>query len=34
VAATGSFDAAILSIVIGAWLASIMMFVLSRMIRY
>jgi MFS family permease len=34
VAATGNFDAAILSIVIGAWSASIVMFVLSRMIRY
>ncbi|MBD1868401.1 MFS transporter [Cyanobacteria bacterium FACHB-471] len=34
VAATGSFDVAILSIVVGAWLASIVMFVLSRMIRY
>jgi sugar phosphate permease len=34
VAATGSFDAGILSIVTGAWLASIVMFVLARMIRY
>ena len=34
VAATGSFDAGILSIVVGAWLASIVMFVLTRMIRY
>ncbi|MBD2000892.1 MFS transporter [Leptolyngbya sp. FACHB-541] len=34
VAATGSFDVAILSIVVSAWLASIVMFVLSRMIRY
>lgn len=34
VAATGSFDAGILSIVVGAWLASIVMFVLARMIRY
>ena len=34
VAATGSFDAGILSIVAGAWLASIVMFVLARMIRY
>ncbi len=34
VAATGSFDAAILSIVVGAWLASVVMFVLARMIRY
>jgi MFS transporter, ACS family, D-galactonate transporter len=34
VAATGSFDAAILSIMIGTWLASMMMFVLSQMIRY
>ncbi len=34
VAATGSFDAGILSIVLGAWLASIVMFVLARQIRY
>ncbi len=34
VAATGSFDAGILSIVVGALLASIVMFVLARMIRY
>jgi sugar phosphate permease len=34
VAATGSFDAGILSIVVGAWLASMVMFVLSREIRY
>ncbi len=34
VAATGSFDAGILSIVIGAWLASVVMFVLGRVIRY
>jgi MFS transporter, ACS family, D-galactonate transporter len=34
VAATGSFDAGILSIVVGAWLASIAMFVLARKIRY
>ncbi len=34
VAATGSFDAGILSIVVGAWLASIVMFVLARKIRY
>lgn len=34
VAATGSFDAGILSIVVGAWLASVVMFVLARMIRY
>lgn len=34
VAATGSFDAAILSIVVGAWLAAGVMFALSRMIRY
>jgi MFS transporter, ACS family, D-galactonate transporter len=34
VAATGSFDAAILSIVVGAWLASGVMFVLGRVIRY
>jgi len=34
VAATGSFDAGILSIVVGAWLASIVMFVLARMIQY
>lgn len=34
VAATGSFDAGILSIVVGAWLASAVMFVLARMIRY
>jgi MFS transporter, ACS family, D-galactonate transporter len=30
----GSIDAAILSIMIGTWLASMMMFVLSQMIRY
>jgi sugar phosphate permease len=34
VAATGSFDAGILSIMAGAWLASIVMFILARMIRY
>jgi len=34
VAATGSFDAGILSIVGGAGLASVVMFVLARMIRY
>jgi MFS transporter, ACS family, D-galactonate transporter len=34
VAATGSFDAGILSIVVGAWLASGVMFGLARMIRY
>lgn len=34
VAITGSFDAGILSIVIGAWLAAGVMFVLARMIRY
>lgn len=34
VAATGNFDAGILSIVVGAWLASVVMFVLARMIRY
>ncbi len=34
VAATGSFDAAILSIVVGAWMASVVMFMLARMIRY
>lgn len=34
VAATGSFDAGILSIVVGAWLAAIVMFVLAKMIRY
>ncbi len=34
VAATGSFDTAILSIVVGAWLASIVMFLLARLIRY
>lgn len=34
VAATGSFDVGMLSIVVGAWLASIVMFVLARMIRY
>lgn len=34
VAATGSFDAGILSIVVGAWIASIVLFVLARMIRY
>lgn len=34
VAVTGSFDAAILSIVVGAWLASVVMFVLGRMLRY
>lgn len=34
VAATGSFDAGILSIVVGAWLAAIVMFMLARMIRY
>ncbi len=34
VAATGSFDAGILSIVVGAWLASVVMFVLGRVIRY
>lgn len=34
VAATGSFDAGMFSIVMGAWLASIVMFVLARMIQY
>jgi MFS transporter, ACS family, D-galactonate transporter len=34
VAATGSFDAGIHSIVAGAWLASVVLFVLARMIRY
>ncbi len=34
VAATGSFDAAILSIVVGAGMASVVMFILARMIRY
>ncbi|MBM0745741.1 hypothetical protein JOY44_30460 (plasmid) [Phormidium sp. CLA17] len=34
VAATGSFDAGILSLVVGAWLASVVMFVLGRVIRY
>jgi MFS transporter, ACS family, D-galactonate transporter len=34
VAMTGSFDAGILSIVVGAWMASGVMFVLSRRIRY
>lgn len=34
VAATGSFDTSILSIVVGAWLASVVMFVLARTIRY
>ncbi|XGV96207.1 MAG: MFS transporter [Leptolyngbya sp. BL-A-14] len=34
VAATGSFDAGILSIVVGAWLAAGVMFVLARLIRY
>jgi MFS transporter, ACS family, D-galactonate transporter len=34
VAATGSFDAGIISIVVGAGLASIVMFVLARQIRY
>ena len=34
VAATGSFDNGILSIVAGAWMASIVMFMLARMIRY
>ncbi len=34
VAATGSFDAGILSIVVGAWMASVVMFILARMIRY
>jgi MFS transporter, ACS family, D-galactonate transporter len=34
VAATGSFDAGIISIVVGAWLAAIVMFVLARRIRY
>lgn len=34
VAATGSFDAGILSLVVGAWLASLVMFGLSRLIRY
>ncbi|HEY9825056.1 MAG TPA: hypothetical protein V6D19_06390, partial [Stenomitos sp.] len=34
VAATGSFDIAILSIAIGAWLAAIVMFVLSQILRY
>ncbi len=34
VAATGNFDFGILSIVAGAWIASIVMFMLARMIRY
>lgn len=34
VAVTGSFDAGILSIVVGAWLAAGVMFGLTRMIRY
>jgi sugar phosphate permease len=34
VAATGSFDAGILSIVVGAMVASLVMFVLARTIRY
>ncbi len=34
VAITGSFDAGILSIVVGAWLAAGVMFGLTRMIRY
>lgn len=34
VAATGSFDAGILSLVVGAWLASLVMFGLARLIRY
>ncbi|MDX2215824.1 MAG: MFS transporter [Oculatellaceae cyanobacterium bins.114] len=34
VAATGSFDAGILSLVVGAWLAAGVMFGLARMIRY
>lgn len=34
VAATGSFDAGILSIVVGAWMASAVMFMLARMIQY
>ncbi|HIK18503.1 MAG TPA: MFS transporter [Leptolyngbyaceae cyanobacterium M33_DOE_097] len=34
VAATGSFDAGILSLVVGAWLASFVMFMLARLIRY
>lgn len=34
VAATGSFDAGILSIVVGAWLASVVMFLLGGVIRY
>lgn len=34
VAATGSFEAAILSLVVGAWLAEIVMFLLARVLRY
>jgi MFS transporter, ACS family, D-galactonate transporter len=34
VAATGSFDGGIQSIIAGAWLASAVMFILARMIRY
>jgi hypothetical protein len=34
VATSGSFDAAILSIVVGALIAASVMFVLARMIRY
>jgi hypothetical protein len=34
VATTGSFDAGILSIVVGALLAALVMFVLARTIRY
>ncbi|PSB24087.1 MFS transporter [Stenomitos frigidus] len=34
VAATGSFDLGILSLVVGAWLAAAVMFVLARLLRY
>lgn len=34
VAATGSFDTGIFSLVVGAWLAAIVMFMLAKMIRY
>jgi len=34
VAATNSFDTGILSIVAGVWMASIVMFMLARMIQY
>lgn len=34
VAATGSFDLGILTLVVGAWLAAAVMFVLARLLRY